>query len=137
MSEWSKKFPPGQYVTATIPLAMTSYKDRSFSPIATNIQEQLLCHISIKATKDDSEGGKRSRLTIKGHQAELAWRHFARETNQLALQGKLKDPGPVPWYKCPPAERIVQEDDENEAAEEQVDMQHGLSYEYFFSLFTE
>ena len=61
MSEWSKKFPPGQFVTATIPLAMTSYKDRSFSPIATYIQEQLLCHISIKATKDDSEGGKRSR----------------------------------------------------------------------------
>ena len=92
---------------------MTSYKDRSFSPIATYIQDELLCHISIKATKDDSEGGKRSRLTIKGRQAEVAWKHFVRETNKLALQGKLKDPGPVPWYKCPPAERIVEEDDEN------------------------
>ena len=56
------------------------------------------------------------------------------ETNKLALQGKLKDPGPVPWYRCPPAQRIVDEDDEKEAAEERADMQHGLSYdEYFFS----
>ena len=70
-----------------------------------------------------------------------------RETNKLALQGKLKDPGPVPWCRCPPAQRIVDEDDEKEAAEEQVDMQHGLNYdEYLFhvdnniviySLFTE
>ncbi|CAE7223379.1 unnamed protein product [Symbiodinium sp. CCMP2592] len=114
-TEWSSKFPPGQFVTALVPLAMNSYRDRSYSPIATYIQEELLCHIAMRATSPDRFGHKRARMTIKGLQAEAAWRHFVRETNKLAEQGVLADleDGKVAWHRCPPAKREKKQDDDS------------------------
>ena len=92
---------------------MTSYRDRSYSPIATYIEEELLCHIAMKATSRDRFHRKRARLVIKGLQAEVAWRYYVRETNKLAEQGLLADleDGKVAWHSCPPAKRVLEEDD--------------------------
>ncbi|CAE7232171.1 unnamed protein product, partial [Symbiodinium sp. CCMP2456] len=119
-TEWSSKFPPGQFVAALVPLAMSSYRNRSYTPIATYIQEELLCHIAMKATSRDPSGRKRARLVIKGLQAEVAWRHFVRETNKLAKQGLLADleDDKVAWHSCPPAQRVLEEEDDAAAEEE-------------------
>ena len=41
----SGKFPPRYFATVITRLVMTSYKERSFSPIATYISDELLCHM--------------------------------------------------------------------------------------------
>ena len=117
LTEWSKDFPEGQFVTAFLPLSLPQFMERSYSPIATFIEQELGCHIMFRP-KPFKDGRKRSRVTVKGLQAQTAWMHLMEEIKKLEELGKISG-GPIAWHACPPA-RIAQDVAAKEEAEKET-----------------
>lgn len=114
-TKWSKDFPAGQFVSAFVPLSLKQFKDESYRPIVTFIEEELGCHVSFRK-KDFKDGRKRSQVTVKGLQAHSAWTHLITEIRELEKAGKIEG-SPIPWHACPPA-NILQDAAAKEEAEE-------------------